>query len=162
MQISFGHEALKAQAVCARTFAYSQMHNQSYAQFGANIDNTTAFQAYHNTGRYPESDAAVDETAGEVITCNGELITCYYYSTSPGVTNDMSAWESEDNEYIACSGMEFSNNLNLRIETDFSKFIQQQVECYDSGSSFYRWNSVLDVSSIKEENKGKLINLSIK
>ena len=162
MQISYGHEALKAQAVCARTYAYSQMYNQSYAAYGANIDDSTAFQAYHNQSRYPESDAAVDETAGEVITCNGELIPCYYYSTSPGVTNNMTAWESEDTEYIACSGMEFANNLNLQIESDFSKFIQQQVECYDSGSSFYRWNSVLDISSAKDADKGKLLGLSIK
>ena len=162
MQISFGHEALKAQAVCARTFAYSQMHNQSYAAYGANIDDSTAFQAYHNTGRYPESDAAVDETAGEIITCNGIPITCYYYSTSPGVTNDMSAWESADTEYIACSGMEFSGGLNLQIESDFSKFINQQTECYDAGSSFYRWNSILDTSTIKDEGKGALKGLSIK
>lgn len=162
MQISFGHEALKAQAVCARTYAYSQMHNQSYAAYGANIDDSTAFQAYHNTGRYPESDAAVDETAGEIITCNGELITCYYYSTSPGVTNNMSTWESVDNGYIVCSGMEFSNGLNLQIESDFSKFINQQTECYDADSSFYRWNSVLDTSAVSDESKGALIGLSIK
>lgn len=162
MQISFGHEALKAQAVCARTFAYSQMYNQSYAAYGANIDDSTDFQAYHNTGRYPESDAAVDETAGEIITCNGSPITCYYYSTSPGVTNDLSAWESQNTDFIACSGMEFSNGLNLQIESDFSKFINQQTECYDSASSFYRWSSVLDTSVRIDEGKGVLQGLSIK
>lgn len=162
MQVSFGHEALKAQAVCARTYAYSQMHNQSYAAYGANIDDSTAFQAYHNTGRYPESDAAVEETAGQVITCNGNLITCYYYSTSPGVTNDMSAWEGTNTDYIACSGTEFSNGLNLQMESDFSKFINQKTECYDSGSSFYRWNAILDTSVVKDNEKGALQGLSIK
>lgn len=162
MQISFGHEALKAQAVCARTFAYSQMYNQSYAAYGANIDDSTDFQAYHNTGRYPESDAAVDETAGEIITCNGNLITCYYYSTSPGVTNDMSAWEGTNTDYIACSGLEFSNGLNLQIESDFSKFINQQTQCYDSASSFYRWESILDTSVTHDASKGELNGLSIK
>ncbi len=162
MQISFGHEALKAQAVCARTYAYSQMHNQSYAAYGANLDDSTAFQAYHNQGRYPESDAAVDATAGEVITCNGELITCYYYSTSPGVTNDMSTWESADTDYIACSGMEFSSGLNLQIESDFSKFINQQTVCYDSGAAFYRWNSILDTSVIRDNSKGALQGISVK
>lgn len=162
MQISFGQEALKAQAVCARTFAYSQMYNQTYAAYGANIDDSTAFQAYHNTTRYLESDTAVDETAGEVITCNGALITCYYYSTSPGVTNDMTTWESANTDYIACSGFEFSNGLNLQIESDFSKFINQQTECFDSASSFYRWKSVLDTSIIKDESKGALQNISIK
>ncbi len=162
MQRSFGHEALKAQAVCARTFAYSQMNNQSYAAYGANLDDSTAFQVYHSIGRYPETDAAVDETAGEVILCDDELITCYYYSTSPGVTNDMTAWESENDEYIACSGMEFSQGLNLAMESDFSKFINQEVACYDSISSFYRWDCVLDTSKIIEEEKGLLKNISVK
>ena len=74
----------------------------------------------------------------------------------------MSAWESADTEYIACSGMEFSGGLNLQIESDFSKFINQQTECYDAGSSFYRWNSILDTSTIKDEGKGALKGLSIK
>lgn len=162
MMVSYGKEALKAQAVCARTYAYSQMHNQSYAAYGANIDDSTAFQAYHNTSRYPESDVAVDATAGEIITCNGEPIICYYYSTSPGLTNDMSAWECENTDYIACSGLEFSDGLNLQIESDFSKFIHQQTDCYDAGSSFYRWISVLDTSVLVDEEKGVLQNLSVK
>ena len=134
----------------------------SYADYGANIDDSTAFQAYHNTGRSPESDAAVEETEGEIITCNGELITCYYYSTSPGVTNNMSTWESSDTDYIVCSGMEFSNGLNLQIASDFSKFINQQTECYDAGSSFYRWKSILNISVMKDKKKGALKGLSVK
>ena len=43
--VSYTH--LKAQAVCARTFVYSQMKNTQYALYGANIDNTTAFQVYN-------------------------------------------------------------------------------------------------------------------
>ena len=83
MPKNFGEEALKAQAVCARTYAYVHMNNQSYAKYGANIDDTTTFQAYHNTYRTNETDVAVDATIGEVATCNGELISCYYFSTSP-------------------------------------------------------------------------------
>ncbi len=162
MQRSFGHEALKAQAVCARTFAYSQMNNQSYAAYGANLDDSTAFQVYHSIGRYPETDAAVDETAGEVILCEEELITCYYYSTSPGVTNNMSAWEGEEVSYISCAGMEFSDGLNLMNESDFSKFINHETVCYDSASSFYRWNATLDLSNVIDSKKGLLKNILVK
>lgn len=87
MPVSFGEEALKCQAVCARTFAYSQMYNQSYAMYGANLDDSTSFQVYHNTGRNDASDAAVDATVGEVISRNGELITAYYYSSNPNDSN---------------------------------------------------------------------------
>ena len=120
MPKTFHEEALKAQAVCARTFAYAHIRNQSYAMYGANLDDSTSFQVYHATGRYEETDAAVDTTAGEIITCNGELVTCYYFSTSAGMTNDMSVWGSETPEYIAMR------------------------ESEDTESPFYRWKAYLD------------------
>ena len=162
MPRNFGEEALKAQAVCARTYAYTHMTNQSYAKYGANVDDSTDFQAFHNTKRTAETDAAVDKTIGEVVTCNGELISCYYYSTSPGVTNNMTSWEGKDTEYIACAGLEFSQGLDLTDATDFSKFMTQQVVSYDAISSFYRWKAVLDISSIKDEEKGALQSISVK
>lgn len=162
MPRNFGEEALKAQAVCARTYAYTHMTNQSYAKYGANVDDSTDFQAFHNTKRTVETDAAVDKTIGEVATCNGELISCYYYSTSPGVTNNMTSWEGKDTEYIACAGLEFSQGLDLTDATDFSKFMTQQVVSYDAISSFYRWKAVLDVSSIKDDEKGILQSISVK
>ena len=42
MPLYFDYEALKAQAVCARTFAYEQMKSTEYAKYGANLDNTTS------------------------------------------------------------------------------------------------------------------------
>ena len=47
MPLSFSYEALKAQAVCARTFTYGQMKNDTYARYGANLDDSIAYQAYH-------------------------------------------------------------------------------------------------------------------
>ena len=132
MPKSFHEEALKAQAVCARTFAYDQMSNQSYAMYGANLDDSTSFQVYHATGRFAETDAAVDATVGEIITCNGDLITCYYFSTSAGKTNDMTVWGSKTPEYI------------------------RMRESQDTESPFYRWKSYLDISSVSEEERGIL------
>lgn len=137
MPKTFHEEALKAQAVCARTFAYDQMSNQSYAMYGANLDDSTSFQVYHATGRFAETDAAVDATEGEVITCNGELITCYYFSTSAGMTNDMSVWGSKTPEYIKICSSE------------------------DTESPFYRWKAYLDISSVCEEERGKLKSVEV-
>lgn len=161
MPRNFGSEALKAQAVCARTYAYVHMNNQSYAKYGANVDNTTSFQAYHNTHRTAETDAAVDETLGEVVTCNGKLISCYYYSTSPGVTNNLSSWGSGDSDYIACAGFEFSQGLDLKKDTDFSRFMTQQIVSYDAISNYYRWKAVLDITNIRDEEKGALQSVTV-
>ena len=162
MPKSFGEEALKAQAVCARTYAYVHMNNQSYARYGANIDDTTTFQAYHNTYRTEETDAAIEATMGEVATCNGELISCYYFSTSPGVTNNTSSWGSGESDYIACAGFEFSEGLDLKKDVDFSRFMSQQVMSYDAVSNYYRWKAVLDVSTIHDKDKGALKTIAVK
>ncbi len=137
MPTTFHEEALKAQAVCARTFAYAQMRNQSYSKYGANLDDSTSFQVYHKTGRYEKTDNAVDATKGEVITCNGELISCYYFSTSAGKTNDMTVWGSQTPVYIV------------------------QKESVDDTSAFYKWNAYLDISEIKEKDKGALKSIEI-
>ena len=162
MPRTFGEEALKAQAVCARTYAYVHMNNQSYAKYGANIDNTTSFQAYHNTHRTAETDAAVDATVGEVATCNGELISCYYFSTSPGVTNSVSSWGGGEKAYIACAGFEFANGLDLTKDSDFSRFMTTQQVSYDAVSNYYRWKAVLDISTIQDKEKGALVSVSVK
>lgn len=162
MPRDFGAEALKAQAVCARTYAYVHMNNQSYAKYGANMDDTTSFQAYHNTYRTEETDAAVDATIGEVATCNGELISCYYFSTSPGVTNDLSSWGNEATDYIACAGFEFSEGLDLTKDEDFSRFMSAQTVSYDAISNYYRWKAVLDISTVCDKEKGALQAITVK
>ena len=100
MPSTFDAEALKAQAVCARTFVYSQMKNTQYALYGANIDNTTAFQVYNASETKQSTDEAVKATAGQVVSCGGSLITCYYFSTSAGKTEDMEVWSSSTPDFI--------------------------------------------------------------
>ncbi|MBR3942524.1 MAG: SpoIID/LytB domain-containing protein [Clostridia bacterium] len=74
-------EALKAQAVCARTFVASNMNK--YADKGFDVCNTTMSQVYGGAGvEKADTTRAVQETAGQVIEYNGELIEALYFSTS--------------------------------------------------------------------------------
>ena len=94
MPALFNSEALKAQAVCARTFALKK------ASSGATLTATTADQVYktneelkamwgssYNT-YYNKVKNAVFATSGEVITYNGSYIDAVYFSTSNGRTED--------------------------------------------------------------------------
>ncbi|CAM4130803.1 SpoIID/LytB domain-containing protein [Paenibacillus alkaliterrae] len=85
MYPSWPSEALKAQAVAARTYAL-------YKGFGfqiAHVVDTTLSQAYYGTGSERASTiAAVDETAGEVALYNGKLIEALFSSNSGGMTAD--------------------------------------------------------------------------
>ncbi|MBN2653847.1 MAG: SpoIID/LytB domain-containing protein [Nitrospirae bacterium] len=85
---SWDAEALKAQAVAARTYAIYQMQNASKSAAGFHLTSSVLHQVYKG-GSVPESILkAVDDTRSEVITYDGKPIIAYYHSTSGGMTED--------------------------------------------------------------------------
>ena len=82
MAASWPLEALKAQAVAARTFTLSQLDADHYYDVCA----TTNCQKYEGVGaEHPGSDRAILETAGLVVTYNGDYAQTYYHSDSGGM-----------------------------------------------------------------------------
>ena len=80
-------EALKAQAVAARTYALKNMGQ--YDKFGYDLVNTPQSQLYVGmSSEHPQSTRAVEETKGEVVRYRGELINALYTSTCGGKTED--------------------------------------------------------------------------
>ncbi len=84
MPSSYPAEALKAQAVCARTYACRYIRHAGLPEFGAHVDDTTAYQVYHNIGESAAATAAVRETDGMVLAREGQAAEIFYYSTSCG------------------------------------------------------------------------------
>ena len=62
MPVRFGVEALKVQAVCARSYAYKQLMNNSYGKYGAHVDDSVNFQVYNNVEEKEDSIRAVKGT----------------------------------------------------------------------------------------------------
>lgn len=80
-------EALKAQAVAARTYAVA--HLGDHDDEGWDLCDTPACQAYYGSGaEHPLSDRAVAETAGIVAVFGGLPIDAMYTSTCGGHTED--------------------------------------------------------------------------
>ncbi len=80
-------EALKAQAVAARTYAVA--HLGDHDDEGYDLCATPACQAYRGVAaEHPLSDRAVRESAGLVATFAGEPIDAMYSSTCGGHTED--------------------------------------------------------------------------
>lgn len=52
-------EALKAQAVCARSYAYRQMAEYGYPEYEAHVDDSTNYQVYGNSAPADSADLAV-------------------------------------------------------------------------------------------------------
>jgi stage II sporulation protein D len=79
-------EALKTQAVAARTYALAT--RKTTGSFDQYPD--TRSQVYKGVaGESVSSNAAVDQTAGEILTYAGEPAVTYYFSTSGGHTENV-------------------------------------------------------------------------
>jgi len=81
-------EALKAQAVAARTYAITSRAGSVGDGFDQYAD--TRSQMYRGVAaERPSTDAAVTATAGQVVTYNGVPVTTYFFSTSGGKTENV-------------------------------------------------------------------------
>src|SRR5829696_5287972 len=79
-------EALKAQAVAARTYALAT----SKGGTGWDHYTDTRSQVYGGVGaEQATTNAAVDATAGQLVTYQGEPVATYFFSTSGGRTEDV-------------------------------------------------------------------------
>lgn len=144
MPSSYEKEALKAQAVCARTYAFMQSRSNSYSEYGAQIDDSTQFQVYNNVDPDEKTAQAVQETYGKMLYYNENPITAYYFSTSCGTTTNASIWDSdpEDTPYLRCLSLQTARSrLSFASEEAFASFIKKKnFPAYDASYPLYRWN----------------------
>ena len=76
-------EALKAQAVAARTYAIASLKKGSDYDLYSDVRS----QVYGGlAAESPAASAALDATAGKVVLYDGKVITAYFFSTSGGRT----------------------------------------------------------------------------
>ena len=109
MPASWANEALKAQAIAARTYAYYELAtdvssrdpNITLEQSGAQIDDTVTYQAYlglkNNTAA---TNKAIDDTDGLVITYNNKIIKAYFSADSGGYTESSENVWGDTRPYI--------------------------------------------------------------
>ncbi len=97
MNPSWPLEALKAQAVCARTYVTANLNK--HRNYGFDCCNTTDCQVYYgNNSATANSDAAVDSTAGSFLTYNGNLCNTFYHAADGGYT------ENSENVWVEACG----------------------------------------------------------
>ena len=126
MPSSFEKEALKAQAVCARSFAYMHLDSYAYEDYKANMDDSTSFQVYANSDYAKSAKEAVKETAGQMIWYKDKIIQAYYYSTSCGKTASAAVWGADMKK--KCSYLE-------------SVSVSDGKEDYEKDLPWYHWSA---------------------
>ena len=127
MPSSWNMEALKAQAIAARTYSFYFLSKAKDKNI-YDLDSTTNFQVYKGISVETESSIeAVNQTEGIIMTYNHEPIIAYFHSTSGGKTSDdKDVWPDSDLPYL------------------------KSVECsYGKNSPHNEWTSTLTMYEIK-------------
>jgi len=149
MPVKFGVEALKVQAVAARSYAVKAIQDSGYRVYGAHLDDSTASQVYNNISKQDVAVHAVDETAGIVAVYNDEIVDTRFFSTSCGYTaNFHEVWSGPDNEfpsgevpYLTANPQYQGNTPDLYKEENFRGFLDNKdLPGYDRFSPFFRWS----------------------
>ena len=135
MPASYELEALKVQAVCARSYAYRQMEKYAYPEYQAHVNDSTDYQVYGNSKPQETTNQAVKETEGEAVYYNGDIVTTYYYSTSCGKTTDVQAWGTKVSE----------KNKYLR-----SVKVKGNKGYYEKELPWYRWSAKIPVDTLSD------------
>ncbi|WP_202080193.1 SpoIID/LytB domain-containing protein [Caldalkalibacillus salinus] len=88
-------EALKAQAVMSRNYAYNQIQENKYGV--AHLSDSVFEQAYHGYGREAQDvRQAVDQTSGQFLTFGGHIFATFYHSNAGGMTaNGSEVWRQD-------------------------------------------------------------------
>ncbi|WP_343210598.1 SpoIID/LytB domain-containing protein [Anaerolentibacter hominis] len=161
MPSSYGLEALKAQAVCARSYALMHLGGTDLAAYGAHVDDSTSYQVYNNQGSDKLAIQAVNETAGQVLTYDGSVVPAYYYATSCGHGASCDeVWFNGNNDYLTGRLLCEDEDTSCEILSDDKKFAEflsdDTLETYDSEFPWYRWQAEVSYKDIQKNLENSL------
>ncbi len=151
-------EALKAQAVCVRSYAIYQMKANKDKAFDVTSDIYSQVYGGVNSERY-RTNVAVDKTQGLIITYRNKIFPSYFHATCAGKTESVSELWKQDLpplKGVVCPYCRFSPHYywkkNFRL-----KNIQDKLN--EKG---YNLGLIKDISVVERDNSDRIRTLSIK
>jgi stage II sporulation protein D len=127
------YEAIKAQTICARSYALNQIEKNATSEY--DLKASIADQVYAGLDRNSAlADQAIEESRGVIITYNGQPATVYYHSTCGGSLEAAdNVWQSASAPYLKAG----------------SDAVADIYSC--SASPYFRWletRSFLEIDSL--------------
>ena len=140
MPASFNIEALKAQAIVARTYTLKSINDNK------KLTDTTSTQVYKDNDElkniwkneydkyYNKIKNVINDTKGLVITYNNKLIDAVYHSTSNGMTEDPIYVWNYSIPYLKSVNSEYDKNVSTYKRTtkfkyeDISKILDTNID----------------------------------
>lgn len=163
MPAEYSKEALKAQAVCARSYALIHIKNNRLKEYGAHVDDSVSYQVYQNTPEDDRCNVAVDETKGKRALQDGKVAATYFFSTSCGTTTSSKDvfFTGEELPYLKgklqeadLGNAEKMENAKLVADTFgnedlFSKFLKEDRNVLEKNEAWYRWSTTISLEDIE-------------
>lgn len=164
--VSFEKEAIKAQAVAARTYALKQIENHKNYEYDVKDD--TSSQVYqtdeelrnkwgNNYDEYVKKiKECVNATEGEYVSYNNEVIYAFFFSTSNGKTEDNKNVFGKDLPYLKVVDSSFD-------ESETKNFTTVKIVSLDD---FYKQLNLeksdeLNITNIIKTESGRISNITI-
>ena len=163
----FEEEALKAQAVAARTYALKQIENNIDKEYDVTDD--TSSQVYSTNeelkerwgNKYEENynkiKNIVNSTKGEYISYNDDYIYAFFFSTSNGKTEDNINVFGEDLPYLKSVDSSFDEEETDSFEVT-KEFLKEDF--YNKLEIPYRDSLIVDNIKRSESNRVLSININ--
>ena len=156
MPITFGLEALKAQAIAARGYVYRDSKRKD---FNYDVCDTVGSQVYNGYNSYsPISDEAVSSTMGQFALYDGDIILSLYSSTPGGHSENYenvfsqngltTKFPSEPIPYLR-GVADWDTEKDLSVEESAKEFYTTKPRSYDEVSPRYRWEYFWDVAELE-------------
>lgn len=175
MPVKYEIEALKAQAVVARTYTIYQITHSNGKHNNAEIcDNYACCQAWiskeDRLAKWDKSEAennwqkivnAVNSTQGKVITYNGDVIDAFFHSNSGGITETASnVWGGQNFPYlqsVETSGEDEYSEYNSEVELSKDEIINKLKEKHSEIEINFEENDVIKILEFTESGRVKTI-----
>lgn len=176
MPASYEEEALKAQAVVARTYTTYKIYNGSKHENADICDDSTCCQAWiskeERFEKWNEQDrennwnkitTAVDTTVGKIITYNGEPINAFFHASSGGSTETVSnVWGGTDYPYlqsVQTSGEEGYTQYASTITLTKEEVLQKMQVNYPEIQIDYNIENPIQILSYNQSGRVQTIQI---
>jgi stage II sporulation protein D len=151
-------ESLKAQAVIARSYLFYKTKYSEHLKDGYDICDDQHCQVYGGVGEETSNtNNAVDQTRGEILTCNGKVINALYYSSCGGHTQGSSevfGWGDEQYLKGVFDGNDdnifpsSSSELEYWLKSKPKAYCNQEFLKYPQG---FRWVRIIPIEIMNEK-----------
>jgi stage II sporulation protein D len=160
-------EAIKAQAVAART--YTMSHLKQYGEEPYDMKSGVADQVYEGADAEVKLvNRAIEETGGRVAMYHDDFITAYYHSTCGGMTDNIEAvWDKNELPYLkavddssACSWSKYFNWQEVYTEPQLRARLEQYLTT-EKGREIHL-GRILDITIDQRTAGGRVAKLSVR